>query len=321
MSSYLITGGTGSFGQALARYLLDRYPQCVVRILSRDELKQAEMACTFGHSKRMRFLLGDVRDMDRMMQACDGVDVVIHAAALKRVDALEYNPEEAVKTNVLGTLNVLRASIKACVSECIVLSTDKACGPLNTYGASKLMAERLAVAMANYGHHNTRVGITRWGNVIDSRGSVLSLFKKQAQVGEQLTITDMRMTRFWMTTMDAVKFTDYVMGRVYTESGMIYIPYLKSFRVADLAKVISDSDELLTIGLRPGEKLDEELVSSDEVPWATLSGRAIVIHPLTSFRGGYGHPVEGQRMSTAMSSASSLMTIDELRSRVRDIPI
>jgi UDP-N-acetylglucosamine 4,6-dehydratase len=317
MMTYLITGGTGSYGKAFARYILEKDPGCVVRVLSRDELKQAEMACEFGHSKQMRLLLGDVRDAERMMAACEGVDVVIHAAALKRVDAIEYNPEEAVKTNVLGTLNVLKAAIKMQASKCIVLSSDKACGPLNTYGASKMMAERLAVALANQGSHGTHIGVTRWGNVIDSRGSVLSLFRKQAQDGEPLTITDRRMTRFWMTLMDAVRFTDYVLGRLHTESGMVYIPPLSAFRVEDLAEVISGERETRIIGLRPGEKLDEELVSEDETPWAVKSGRAIVLCPITTFRDAV--QVRGEPLSSAVSSSSAVMGLEALRLRVAEV--
>ena len=262
-SSILITGGTGSFGKAfLARVLETRNPSKVI-VFSRDELKQYEMKQTYGDDPRVRFFVGDIRDRDRLRMALHGVDYVVHAAALKQVDTAEYNPMEYVKTNILGSENVILASIEAGVRKVVALSTDKASSPVNLYGATKLTADKLFISSNNYGHnYGTSFSVVRYGNVMGSRGSVIPFFRQLAERGEPLPITDLRMTRFWITLPQAV---DFVLSSLSSMmGGELYVPRIPSMRVVDLAEAVAPGSELIEVGIRPGEKLHEEMISAED---------------------------------------------------------
>jgi UDP-N-acetylglucosamine 4,6-dehydratase len=259
---YLITGGTGSFGRAFVRRLLATDSRCTLRIFSRDELKQYEMEREFRADPRLRFFLGDVRDHRRLLRALDGADVVVHAAALKHVPLCEYNPAEAIKTNVMGALHLIDAAIDAGVSRVIALSTDKAVNPVNLYGATKLCAEKIFVHGNRYaGSRGTRFACVRYGNVVGSRGSVVPLFLEQAESGT-LTLTDVRMTRFWLSLDQAVDFVLHSLDEMH--GGEIFVPRIPSMRIVDLARAIAPRAMLKEVGCRPGEKLHEILLTAEE---------------------------------------------------------
>ncbi len=260
----LITGGTGSFGQLFTEIVLRDYAPKRLIVFSRDELKQSEMHQRFGEDEypNIRYFIGDVRDRDRLYRAFDGVDIVVHAAALKQVLAAEYNPIEAVKTNVLGAANVIDAAIDRGVTKVIALSTDKAAGPVSLYGATKLCSDKLFVAANSYsGQHRTRFSVVRYGNVLGSRGSVLPVFQQQQKTGK-LSITDPRMTRFWITLEQGVEFVLGCLDRM--AGGEIFVPKIPSMKLIDLARVIGPDCELEIVGRRPGEKLHELMVGEDD---------------------------------------------------------
>lgn len=260
----LITGGTGSFGKKFTEVVLKRYKPRKLIIFSRDELKQYEMHKTFNEKNypAIRYFIGDVRDRERLYRAMDEVDVVIHAAALKQVPAAEYNPMEAIKTNVMGASNVIDAAIDRNVKSVIALSTDKAVNPINLYGASKLCADKLFTAANNYsGAHKTRFSVVRYGNVVGSRGSVIPFFL-QARSSGVLTITDKRMTRFWITLDQAVDFTLKSLERM--KGGEIFVPKIPSMNIMDLARAVGPDCRTKIVGIRPGEKLHELMVPEDE---------------------------------------------------------
>ncbi len=261
----LVTGGTGSFGQQFVDVVLrTRHPEAI-RIYSRDELKQQQMQRRFP-DKRVRFLIGDVRDKERLNRAMRGVEIVIHAAALKQVPACEYNPFEAVKTNVLGAANVIDAAIDCGVERVLAISTDKAVSPVNLYGATKLCAEKLFVQGNFYsGEGRTRLSCARYGNVVGSRGSVIPLFLEQRSNGS-LLVTDRRMTRFWITVEQGVEFVLHCLDSL--RGGEIFVPKIPSIRLMDLARAIAPECPITFTGIRPGEKLHELLVSPDEA-WHT----------------------------------------------------
>jgi len=264
-SVILITGGTGSFGNAFVPLTLEKYNPRKIIIYSRDEMKQWEMAKKFQGDERVRFFIGDVRDRDRLYRALDGVDFVVHAAATKIVPTAEYNPFECVKTNIQGAMNVIDACIDKGVKRCVALSTDKASQPVNLYGATKLCSDKLFIAGNSYaGGKNTRFAIVRYGNVMGSRGSVIPLFIEQAKTGE-LTITDERMTRFMITLEQGVDlvwkaFTD-------TEGGEIYVKKIPSMKLTDIARAVSETARQKIIGIRPGEKLHEQMISHEDAPY------------------------------------------------------
>ncbi|MFY0520177.1 UDP-N-acetylglucosamine 4,6-dehydratase (inverting) [Lysinibacillus sp. UGB7] len=256
----LVTGGTGSFGKKFIGKALTLGVKKVI-VFSRDELKQYEMKQEF-QDERIRFFIGDVRDKDRLYRAFDGVDIVIHAAAMKHVDACEYNPFEAVKTNIHGAQNIIEAAIDRGVEKVIALSTDKACSPVNLYGATKLASDKLFVAANAYvGEKKTRFAVVRYGNVVGSRGSVVPFFKKIKDTGK-LPITDERMTRFWITLDQGVQFVLDNLERMY--GGEIFVPKIPSMKVTDLAKAIGPECEIEVIGIRPGEKLHEAMIMEDD---------------------------------------------------------
>lgn len=280
--SILITGGTGSFGRQFVRTILGRYQPKRVAVFSRDELKQYEMHQEFNASC-MRYFLGDVRDRDRVAQAMRGVDIVIHAAALKQVPAAEYNPMECVKTNVHGAENVIAAAIENEVARVVALSTDKAANPINLYGATKLVSDKLFVAGNNLaGGHRTRFAVVRYGNVVDSRGSVVPLFRTLlARSERELPITDPRMTRFWITLDQGVAFVLRSLERM--QGGETFVPKIPSARITDLAEAMAPGLPLKVIGIRPGEKLHEIMCPKDDSHLTLEFADHYVIRPTIQF--------------------------------------
>lgn len=261
----LITGGTGSFGQRFAATLFERHDPEKVIIYSRDELKQFDMqhAEPFAtHERRIRWFIGDVRDEQRLTRAMEDVDVVVHAAAMKQVPAAEYNPFEAVKTNILGAENVINASLACGVRRVVALSTDKAAAPINLYGATKLASDKLFVAANNHkGKRDIRFSVVRYGNVMGSRGSVIPFFRERASAGV-LPITDERMTRFNITLQEGVEMVLDALARMW--GGELYVPKIPSYRILDLARAIAPDARLEVVGIRPGEKLHEEMITSTD---------------------------------------------------------
>jgi UDP-N-acetylglucosamine 4,6-dehydratase len=299
--SILITGGTGSFGHRYVDTLLTRYKPARIIVFSRDELKQYEMQQRYG-AACMRYFLGDVRDGVRLTQAMRGVDIVIHAAALKQVPAAEYNPMECIKTNIYGAENVIRAAIDNNVDKVIALSTDKAASPINLYGATKLASDKLFVAANNMvGGGRTRFAVVRYGNVAGSRGSVLPFFQKLIASGAaSLPITDVRMTRFWITLQQGVDFVLDNFARMH--GGEIFVPKLPSIRITDLAQAMAPQLPHEIVGIRPGEKLHEVMCPADDSHLTLEFDRHYVIRPTIQFNmenldytsdrsGGHGTPV------------------------------
>ena len=275
----LVTGGTGSFGRKFVQAVLERHQPRRLIIFSRDELKQFEMSQQFGTERypSIRYFIGDVRDVDRLRRAMQGVDVVIHAAALKQVPACEYNPMEAILTNVIGAKNVIDAALDTGVQKVLALSTDKAVSPSNLYGATKLCAEKLFVQSNAYaGGKGTRFACVRYGNVVGSRGSVVPLFLKQRQRGE-ITITDARMTRFWITLDQGVRFVLDCVERMV--GGEVFVPKIPSMNIMDLAHAVAPEARVREVGIRPGEKLHEVLISEDESRTAREEDALFVVQP------------------------------------------
>lgn len=261
-SSILLTGGTGSFGHAFVPLTLAKYNPRRLVIFSRDEMKQWEMAKLFGHDERVRFFIGDVRDKDRLVRALDGIDYVVHAAATKIVPTAEYNPFECVKTNVFGAMNLIDVCIDRKVKRVVALSTDKASSPANLYGATKLTSDKLFVAGNSYaGHHDTRFGVVRYGNVMGSRGSVIPYFLSLAEKGV-LPITDQRMTRFMITLEQGVD----LVWRAFEDmvGGEIYVKKIPSMKVTDIARAVAPDARHDIIGIRPGEKLHEQMIGTED---------------------------------------------------------
>jgi UDP-N-acetylglucosamine 4,6-dehydratase len=257
----LLTGGTGSFGKKFTEMALKKYDLKKLVILSRDELKQFEMAQKFTDT-RLRYFLGDVRDKERLQRAFYKIDVIIHAAALKQVPAAEYNPFEFVKTNILGAENIINVAIDSGVEQVIALSTDKACNPINLYGATKLCSDKLFISANSYaGGEKTRFAVVRYGNVVGSRGSVIPFFKKMRATGT-LPITDPRMTRFWITLEQGVQFVFDSLDRMV--GGELFVPKIPSMNIMDLAKAVAPDCKTEVVGIRPGEKLHEVMISEDD---------------------------------------------------------
>ncbi len=275
--SILVTGGTGSFGRKFTRAVLDTTSARRVIVFSRDGLKQYEMRQEFEDDPRLRFFIGDVRERERLHRALDGVTAVVHAAALKQVPAAEYNPFEAVKTNINGAQNVIDASIDCGVERVVALSTDKASSPINLYGATKLVSDKLFVHGNAYaGGKSTRFSVVRYGNVVGSRGSVVPFFIRQARTGV-LPITDERMTRFWITLEQGVAF---VLSSLETMTGgELFVPKIPSMRVTDLARAIAPDARIEVVGIRPGEKLHEEMIGVDDARRTHDVGDRFVVQP------------------------------------------
>jgi UDP-N-acetylglucosamine 4,6-dehydratase len=280
----LLTGGTGSFGTAFVARAQRDWPDATIRIFSRDELKQHEMRERFG-DEGLRFFIGDVRDRDRIRRAAQGADYLIHAAAMKQVPACEYNPSEAVRTNVDGAQNVVDAAIDVGVGTVIALSTDKAVNPVNLYGATKLCQEKIFVQGNAYATQSpTRLACVRYGNVVGSRGSVVPLFRSQAAKGH-VTITDTRMTRFWITLDQAIDLVLYALD--HAAGGEVFVPKIPSMRVTDLADAVAPGIAHEIVGIRPGEKLHEVLLTSDEARHTIDSGNVYVVIPEHPWWGAY----------------------------------
>jgi len=274
----LVTGGTGSFGNRFVSRVFDKYKPHKVIIYSRDEYKQYLMQKKFEDHEEIRFFLGDIRDFNRMRRAFEEVDYVIHAAALKQVPALEYNPVEAVKTNVMGASNIIDVSIDTGVKKVIFLSTDKAVNPINLYGATKLVAEKLFVAANDYAGKRVKFSSVRYGNVLGSRGSVIPFFLSLKKRGiKKFPVTDMRMTRFWITLDQSVDFV--LMALNECDGGEIFVPRIPSMKIIDLAKAIDEECECVEFGIRPGEKLHEKLISADEARATKIFNDIYVILP------------------------------------------
>ena len=292
-ASVLITGGTGSLGKSLIEYLQRETKVRRIAIFSRDELKQQHLRIQFQDDPRIRWFLGDVRDLDRLKRAFHGVDYVIHAAALKQVDTGEYNPMEFVKTNVLGSQNVIDASIDTGVKRIVALSTDKASSPINLYGATKLTADKLFVAANNYSvAYGTTFSVVRYGNVMGSRGSVIPFFQEIAAQGKPLPITDLRMTRFWISIESAVKFV--IDSLEMMTGGELYVPKIPSMKIIDLAHAVAPDAKLVEIGMRPGEKLHEEIISADDSRRTIILENRYVVTPVVA-EWGY-EPPKGTNM-------------------------
>jgi len=286
----LVTGGTGSFGKKLIKILVEEYHPAKIIVFSRDELKQHEMRTSGYNHPSIRYFIGDVRDRERLSRAFYGVNIVVHAAALKQVPACEYNPMEAIKTNILGSSNVADAAIENGVEKVLALSTDKAVNPINLYGATKLAAEKLLIQSNAYaGGRNTRIACTRYGNVVGSRGSVVPLFILQRPSG-RLTITDERMTRFWISLEQGVRFVIRCIEQM--QGGEVFVPKIPSMNMMDLARAVAPEAKVDIIGIRPGEKLHETLISEDEARTTVELPDMYVVQPASAM--WFGHAWEEQ---------------------------
>jgi UDP-N-acetylglucosamine 4,6-dehydratase len=323
----LITGGTGSFGKKFTEYVFRNFSPRKLIIFSRDEFKQSEMAKRFPDDKYpIRFFLGDIRDKDRLLRAFENVDYVIHSAALKQVPALEYNPFEAVKTNILGAQNIVEAAIERGVKRVIALSTDKAVNPINLYGATKLVMEKIFIAANSYvGARNIRFSVVRYGNVVGSRGSVIPYFLSLVKNGvRDLPVTDERMTRFWITLEQGVNL-------VYTAlcnsaGGEIFVPKICSMRIVDLVRAISVNGSYKVVGIRPGEKIHETLIHEDEGRNTVDMGDHFVILPQFEFEvRNRGHYKGASKVSEGFIFRSNTndrwVSVEELREMIKKLEV
>lgn len=316
----LITGGTGSFGKMFSKIILEEYSPAKLIIYSRDELKQFEMQNEFNKHDNIRFFIGDVRDKERLLRAFQGVDFVIHAAALKQVPAMEYNPAEAIKTNVNGAMNVIDASLDKGVKRVIALSTDKACNPINLYGATKLCSDKLFVAANSYaGFSDTRFSVVRYGNVVGSRGSVVPFFIEQMTNGK-LPITHPEMTRFWITLEQGVRFVIKNFERM--RGGEIFIPKIPSMNIMDLARAIAPECATECVGIRPGEKIHEVMISEDDARYTLDLDDCYVIQPAFHWWRKDNHS-SGQNVPENFRYSSDKndqwLTIEAIRQMIRNI--
>ena len=320
--SILVTGGTGSFGHEFVRYTLDNYKPKRLVVFSRDEMKQWEMAKKFSDYRCLRFFIGDVREKERLNRALANVDYVVHAAATKIVPTAEYNPFECIKTNIIGAMNVIDAAIDCKVKKVVALSTDKASSPINLYGATKLASDKLFTASNAYtGEHGTQFSVVRYGNVVSSRGSVIPLFKEQRKNGI-LTITDFEMTRFILSLDDAVKTVDFAFKNMV--GAEIFVRKIPSIKIIDLAKCIAPNCQYKEIGIRPGEKLHEQLISKDEAHYTyEYENYYKVLSPLYNWSTGSKIIGNGKRVSKDFFYTSdnniSWLTGSELKSWIDSI--
>jgi UDP-N-acetylglucosamine 4,6-dehydratase/5-epimerase len=321
--SILVTGGTGSFGKAFVQTVLQRYPGVKrLVIFSRDELKQFEMAQQFSPREypQLRFFIGDVRDGERLKRATEGVDVVVHAAALKQVPAAEYNPFEAIKTNVLGAQNVIEACLDGGVSRVVALSTDKAAAPINLYGATKLCSDKLFVAANNIkGARDLRFSVVRYGNVMGSRGSVIPFFVEKRASGE-LPITDPQMTRFNISLQDGVEMVLWSIEHAW--GGEILVPKIPSYRITDVAEAVAPTAAKRVVGIRPGEKLHEEMITASDSPNTVDIGRYFAILPSGGEYGidDYAERMGGHRVQPGFcydsGSNTDFLSVPQLRALI-----
>jgi UDP-N-acetylglucosamine 4,6-dehydratase/5-epimerase len=317
--SVLVTGGTGSFGKKFIEIMLRELHPAKLIVFSRDELKQHEMRASGFDHQSLRYFIGDVRDVDRLRRAMHGVDIVIHAAALKQVPACEYNPMEAIKTNILGSSNVIEAALDMGVKKVVALSTDKAVNPINLYGTTKLAAEKLFVQSNAYAAGTaTRFSCVRYGNVVGSRGSVIPIFLQQRKNGK-LTITDARMTRFWLTLEQGVRFVIRCAGQM--QGGEVFVPKIPSTCIVDLARAIAPQAELVEIGIRPGEKLHEVLIHEDEARCTLEMEDMFVVQPTIELWFGHEWKDKGRPLPEGFRYASDTnpvkLTIEQVRKIVK----
>jgi UDP-N-acetylglucosamine 4,6-dehydratase (inverting) len=323
-ASILITGGTGSFGKAFVKCVLARYPDIKrLVVYSRDELKQFEMSQTFDGTRYpgIRYFIGDIRDLDRLKRAMEGVDVVVHAAALKQVPAAEYNPFECIKTNVLGAQNLIEACLDMGIKRVIALSTDKAAAPINLYGATKLCSDKLFIAANNIkGHRDIRFSVVRYGNVMGSRGSVIPFFLERRKTGV-LPITDPAMTRFNISLQEGVEMVLWAIDRA--RGGEIVVPKIPSYRITDVAKAIGPDCEHPVVGVRPGEKIHEEMITASDSFNTVDLGRyfAILASPDDSLRSTYlaqKHVTQVPKgFSYNSGTNTDFLTVESLRALIR----
>jgi len=317
--SILVTGGTGSFGKAFIEYVLNNHSPKKIVIFSRDELKQYEARQRFKDDPRLRWFIGDIRDQHRLIRAMHGIDYVVHAAALKQVDTAEYNPFEYVQTNIVGTQNVIEAAIDTGVKKVVALSTDKASSPINLYGATKLAADKLCQSANHYAAgYETRFSVVRYGNVMGSRGSVVPFWKQLADEGKEIPITDARMTRFWITLPQAVQFV--VESFDLMNGGEVFVPRIPSMRVTDLAEAVAPGVKTYEIGIRPGEKLHEEMIAADDSRRTiSLSDRYVILPTIASW--GY-EPLKGEAVDDGFAYRSDSndvwLSVEEIRKLLQD---
>lgn len=326
--SVLITGGTGSFGKKFVETILNRYPNVKrIVIYSRDELKQFELKQKYPHEQysQLRFFIGDVRDGERLKRACEGIDVIIHAAAIKQVDTAEYNPEECIKTNVHGAQNVINAALQTGVKHVVALSTDKACAPINLYGATKLTSDKLFTAANNIsGSKDIKFSVVRYGNVMGSRGSVIPFFiNKRDQGAKELPITDMRMTRFNISLQAGVDLVMFAIG--HHLGGEIFIPKIPSYHITDVAKAIAPNLPQVEVGIRPGEKLHEEMITVTDALNTIDLGKYYAILPSVSFKHTreeymeHHHAVEvPQGFHYSSDKNTEWETVETLREKIKE---
>ncbi len=319
--SLLLTGGTGSFGKAFVRAVLDRFPDVArLVVFSRDELKQYEMANDFGQHRALRYFIGDVRDVERLRRAMEGVEIVVHAAALKQVPAAEYNPFECIKTNVLGAQNVIEAALDRGVKRVVALSTDKAAAPINLYGATKLCSDKLFTAANNIrGSRDLRLSVVRYGNVMGSRGSVIPFFLKKRSSGV-LPITDPTMTRFNISLREGVEMVMWSIE--HAQGGEIFVPKIPSYRITDVATAIGPDCKQEVIGIRPGEKIHEEMITESDSFNTVDLGEYFAILPTGSSTSvdTYCERMGGKRVDPAFAYNSGtnpdFLSVDDLRTLI-----
>lgn len=322
----LITGGTGSFGKCFTKYVLTHYEPKKIIIYSRDEFKQWMMASEFKeYEEKLRFFIGDVRDVDRLRRACEGVDYIIHAAALKQVPACEYNPNEAIKTNIHGAMNVIDAALDSGVRRVVALSTDKAVNPVNLYGGTKLVSDKLFVAANAYaGAKDINFSIVRYGNVAGSRGSVIPLFHKLIKEGvQELPITDLRMTRFWISLTQGVELV--IKALEEATGGETFISKIPSFKITDLAEAMLPGCKIRETGIRPGEKLHEIMVTTEDSMTTYEYDKHFIVYPQMTWNNRQQPDLSGQKVMEGFSYSSAnntdWLSVEDIRELLKDVEL
>ncbi len=322
----LVTGGTGSFGKCFTRYVLTHYEPRKIIIYSRDEFKQWLMADEFKeYADRLRFFIGDVRDLERLKRACEGVDYIVHAAALKQVPACEYNPNEAIKTNINGAMNVIDAALDCGVRKVVALSTDKAVNPVNLYGGTKLVSDKLFVAANAYvGAKNISFSIVRYGNVAGSRGSVIPLFHRLIREGcTQLPVTDVRMTRFWISLTQGVELV--IKALAEAQGGETFISKIPSFKVTDLAEAMLPGCQIRETGIRPGEKLHEIMVTTEDSHTTYEYEKHFIIYPQMTWNDRQQPDLSGRKVEEGFSYSSGSNTewlsVEDIRKLLQEMDL
>ena len=320
----LVTGGTGSFGKCFARYVLTHYEPKKIIVYSRDEFKQWMMADEFKeYEDKLRFFIGDVRDVDRLKRACEGVDYIIHAAALKQVPACEYNPNEAIKTNIHGAMNVIDAALDCGVSRVVALSTDKAVNPVNLYGGTKLVSDKLFVAANAYaGAKDINFSIVRYGNVAGSRGSVIPVFRTVIEEGKtDLPVTDVRMTRFWISLTQGVELV--IKALAEAKGGETFISKIPSFKVTDLAEAMLPGCTIKETGIRPGEKLHEIMVTPEDSHTTYEYDKHFIVYPQMTWNDRQQPDLSGKKVEEGFSYSSGTNTewlsVEDIRELLKDV--